>query len=123
LNYFLISVGAVLGALSRYQTVTALSQYSEVYPWGTQLVNILGCLMAGFMWQSFATHTEWQRLSPLFMIGFLGSFTTFSAFSLETVKLLRNPETIWLGASYIATSVVVCLLATGAGIWLGQLRT
>lgn len=88
---------------------------SAKFPWGTFTVNLLGCLVIGLL-SGLAEKFDW--LSPslrLFLLtGLLGGFTTFSAFGLETVFLLRRGEVL-LAAAYAAASVLLCI----AAVWLG----
>jgi fluoride exporter len=99
-------------------TVTGL-----VFPWGTILVNILGSLVIGF----FATFTgpDGRIVVPMdarafVMVGLCGGFTTFSAFSLQTLDLARDGRWLQAGAN-ITLSVVLCLVAVAIGHWLAAL--
>ena len=91
-TYSIIGLGSALGGLARYLCGVAVSQWSGQFPWGTLLVNVLGSLVIG----CFATLTGpdgrlYVRTTgrQFVMIGICGGFTTFSAFSLETLQLLR----------------------------------
>jgi fluoride exporter len=116
--YVWIAVGSALGGVARYWcSGVAARLIGETFPWGTIIVNIAGSFIIGF----FATLTGpdgrifADTLTRQFvMIGFLGGYTTFSSFSLQTLALLRDGE--WLLASAnIALSVIACLLAVWAG--------
>lgn len=118
--YFLIGLGGALGSVARHWlSVLMASRAGNDFPWGTLLVNVVGSLIIGF----FATFTgvEGRTLagteSRLFvMTGLCGGFTTFSAFSLQTLNLAREGEW-WRAGGNVLASVVVCLLA----VWLGHL--
>jgi len=118
---FAIGAGSFIGGVSRY----LLSQFVQVrfysaFPYGTLFVNILGCLLIGIVFGL----SERGNMSPdwrLFLAtGILGGFTTFSAFSNETVSMLRDGQ--FLPASiYIGASIVLGLLATIIGIFIIKL--
>ena len=117
-SYFWIAIGSALGGLARYWcSGVAARLIGETFPWGTIIVNIVGSFIIGF----FATLTGpdgrifADTLTRQFvMIGFLGGYTTFSSFSLQTLALVQDGE--WLLASAnIALSVIACLLAVWAG--------
>lgn len=113
----LAGVGGFVGSASRY--ALSLFMCSIVmrsgFPAGTLLVNITGSLLIGIFWVVIP-HGDWQVVS---IAGFCGGFTTFSAFSLEVVKMLRCGE-IGLAAIYIIASVVVCVLCVWAGMALAD---
>lgn len=117
--YFLIGLGGALGSMARHWlSVLMVSRAGNDFPWGTLLVNITGSFIIGF----FATFTgaEGRALASaenrLFvMTGLCGGFTTFSAFSLQTLNLAREGEW-WRAGGNVAASVVVCLIA----VWLGH---
>ena len=123
MTLFVVGLGGALGAISRYLTsgwVQSLS--SSFFPWGTLAVNVLGSLALGFLmvWlQSAATTAE---VRGLITIGFLGSFTTFSTFSYETAEMLRDGEW-WRAGGYTVGSVVLGLVAVGAGALLAAALT
>lgn len=89
----------------------------EVFPWGTLAVNVIGSFLIGIMGALSQADASWN-LGPgarqFLMIGVLGGFTTFSAFSLQTLNLLRDGESLYAAAN-VAASVLVCLLAVWAG--------
>ena len=116
--YLWIAVGSALGGVARYWcSGIAARLIGETFPWGTMIVNIVGSFIIGF----FATLTGpdgrifADTLTRQFvMIGFLGGYTTFSSFSLQTLALVQDGE--WLLASAnIALSVIACLVAVWAG--------
>lgn len=114
----LIGTGSFIGGIVRY-LLGAWVQSKSVTPLpiGTFVVNVLGCLVIGCMFG----FSEKANLAPewrLFvMTGLCGGFTTFSAFSLETVNLLRSGQTVY-ALGYVALSVLLCLAATYIGIIL-----
>jgi CrcB protein len=117
--YFWIALGGALGSMARYWLNNAvIAATGPAFPWGTLLINILGSFVIGF----FGTLTvEVPRFSVpaeirvFVIVGLCGGFTTFSAFSLQTVELARLGE--WQRAGgYVAASVVLCLLVCWLGI-------
>lgn len=114
-----VALGGSLGALARYGlTLWVAASWPKAYPLGTVAVNILGCLAIGILYGLWLTRPD---VSPLLrqglIIGFLGAFTTFSTFSLDTLRLMESGESL-LALGYILLSVCVCLLATWAGLAL-----
>jgi CrcB protein len=104
-----ISLGAVLGALARYFCTLYL-------PFPVLLVNSLGSLLIGFISQKL--QAEFPHLAPLIIIGFFGSFTTFSAFSMEIVNGLTPGFSIRT-VFYMFFSLLACILACYFGVKLG----
>jgi CrcB protein len=123
LTYLVVGVGSALGGLARYGTgALAVAMWGPQFPWGTILINILGSLVIG----GFGTLTGPDgrvSVGPLgrqfVMAGLCGGYTTFSAFSLETLDLLHAARPLAAGAN-IALSVVLCLIAVWSGHVLAQ---
>ncbi len=112
-----IAIGGALGALSRYWVVGVItSLYDRSFPFGTLVVNILGSFLIGVLYvliiEKLDVAAEWHAI---LMVGFVGAFTTFSTFSLETLMLLQEGR-IAAAMIYILSSVVVCLGAVFAGM-------
>jgi CrcB protein len=81
------------------------------FPWPTFTVNVLGCLIAGILFATAAKHEVFSPNLRLFLFtGLLGGFTTFSAFGLETVHLLKRGD-VWVAIAYVLLSVVVGISA------------
>ena len=121
LQLLVIGCGGAVGAMMRYGLglrVTLLA--GSAVPWGTLLVNIVGCFLAGLL---FALAVTRIPLSDLLrnglQIGLLGGFTTFSAFSIDAITLFD--QGLWLrGLLYIVTSVIVSLLGAYLGMSVGR---
>ncbi|HVF17068.1 MAG TPA: CrcB family protein, partial [Steroidobacteraceae bacterium] len=91
------------------------------FPWGTFTVNVLGSLaigVCGALVEQAQRGSNSQLMREFVMIGFLGGFTTFSAFSLQTLQLLRDGKA-GLALANVGFSVLVCL----AAVWLGYTFT
>lgn len=115
-----IAAGGAIGALLRFWVSTAMyALLGREFPYGTLAVNVLGCLLMGFlsvfMLERFAS-VEWRAA---LLIGLLGAFTTFSTFSLETLVLIQSGEQI-KALLNIFVSVLLCLLATWLGMQLAR---
>ncbi len=114
-----IAIAGAFGALARYGLDAAIGRRADaVFPWGTLTVNVSGCLLAGFVVATLARHEttpEWLRLGLI--VGFLGAYTTFSAF---TIQLHELTETNELGPAvlYGLGSVTAGIAAVYAGFWL-----
>jgi|YNPMSStandDraft_1061717.scaffolds.fasta_scaffold42829_2 CrcB protein len=106
LAFALVMVGGALGSAARYGAgLLAIAWFGTAYPWSTLAVNIAGSAVIGIA-AAFGVEGGWRLL---LVTGFLGGFTTFSAFSLEAAGLWeRSP---WLGASYVVASVGLGLAA------------
>ena len=118
--YFWIALGSAIGGMGRYWCnglVTA--RLGPEFPWGTLLVNVVGSLIIGVVAAlSVSLDRPWPgpEARAFLMVGFCGGYTTFSAFSLQTLNLLHNGD--WVGAGgNVLLSVVLCLIA----VWLGYL--
>ena len=114
-----IAVGGALGALSRYWVVGLVSRlFERTFPYGTLAVNIVGSFLIGIGYilivERLHIASDWHAV---LMVGFIGAFTTFSTFSLETVSMLQEGR-LTAALIYIFSSVLVCLLATAAGMLL-----
>jgi len=119
--FFAVAIGGALGALSRYSFVLiAVTLVDNRLPWATFGVNVVGsfCIaIAAVLIGDRVIEGEFWRL--LLVVGFLGSFTTFSAFSLETLLLLQQGN-YNIAMAYAAGSVTLCLGAAFAGMQLAK---
>lgn len=112
----LVAIGGALGSMARYGlSALVIRQVNPVhFPWGTFSVNILGCLFAGIFLVVSEQFPALNQEARLFIVtGLLGGFTTFSAFGIETLSLIRRGELL-IAASYASLSVIVGVCA----MWL-----
>lgn len=116
-----IAMGGAIGAVLRYGA--SLSVYSLMgrgFPYGTLFVNVTGSLLMGLlgvmMLERFNIGPEWRAAV---LVGVLGSFTTFSTFSIETLNLLEQGD-VMRAVANIVLSVLVCLAAVWFGVLIGR---
>lgn len=114
-----IAAGGAVGAVARFGVVSGADRLGFAFPWGTLVVNVSGSFLIGLALGALAHHARFdEAIRPFFVVGVLGAFTTFSAFSVETLLLLADDR--WLpAAGYVAASVVLCVFAAWAGHRLG----
>jgi CrcB protein len=115
----LVALGGALGALARHGAgIAAVRIMGAGFPWGTLAVNVAGSFLIGLLSVWLAARGL-GRLSPLLLTGFLGGFTTFSAFSLDALRLWEAGEAL-PAAVYVAASVGLSLVAVAAGVALAR---
>ena len=118
--YLWIAIGSALGGTARFALSGFVARaFGETFPWGTLIINVTGSFAIGFFNTLTGPDGRWFVSSQgrlFFMTGICGGYTTFSAFSLQTLNLAREGEGLHAGGN-IAGSVALCLLA----VWLGHL--
>jgi CrcB protein len=118
----IVMAGGALGAYARYALGGwVAARMGPVFPWGTLVVNLTGCFILGLFLgvrdgDHFAPHPAWTLL---FAIGFLGAYTTFSTFAVETIHLV-SLRSFLLAAANVVGSVLLGLLAAAVGLALGR---
>ena len=112
-----IALGGALGALARYGLAGWVQDGTAgTFPWGTLVVNVLGCFLLGFAFRLLQFSALPPALRGAVTVGFLGAFTTFSTFSLEAVGLIQEER--WARAiGYVGGSVALGLVALVVGLW------
>lgn len=121
LDWIAIALGGAAGALARWLMSTGVHRWlGHAFPWGTLAVNIAGSfamgLMAVLLVERLAVGPAWRAG---ILVGFLGAFTTFSTFALETVAL-ANDGTNLRAAANIVVSVGACVLAALLGVQVAR---
>ena len=122
-NILLVGAGGFIGSIARYLLSGWVLHHTlgGKFPWSTFVVNVLGCLLIGVL-SGMIERLEWftPQMRLLLLTGLLGGFTTFSAFGLETVFLLRRGEVL-IAVAYTLSSVAVCITAVWVGLRLIEL--
>lgn len=115
-----VALGGALGSVARYALGVALRPASSAsWPWGTLTVNVAGSLVIGVLFAWFATRPVSDATRVGLITGVLGGFTTFSAFSIETLELLRAAGP-GAAAGYVAVTLVAGLGACALGLWMAR---
>lgn len=118
-KFFFIAVAGAAGTLARYGLAGIVQRTSEsLFPIGTAAVNLSGCLIAGFLWTLIENRIDMTgEMRAVVFIGFMGAFTTFSTFVLETSDLLKNGEWFWaFGNVALQTIAGLALFFLGAAL-------
>ncbi|MDF1871866.1 fluoride efflux transporter CrcB [Vannielia sp.] len=114
-----VALGGAIGASLRYLSgVAAIRAMGPGFPWATLTVNIVGSLAMG-LFAGFVANKGGQHLAPFVMTGLLGGFTTFSAFSLDTITLFERGA-MGQAAIYVLGSVCLSVLALFAGLLISR---
>jgi len=115
-----IAFGGAAGSVLRYLIGGAVQRATHAgFPYGTLAVNVLGCFLIGFLIKMFMNAEPSSATRALLVVGFCGGFTTFSAFSSETLGLFEAGA-YGRAALYVLVSLVLCLAATGGGFALAH---
>jgi CrcB protein len=119
-RFLLICLGGAVGTGARYLFATAMTRAFGNFPFGTLGVNVIGSFLASVV---MVLALEKSALSPdlrlIVVTGGLGGFTTYSSFNYETLHLAQSGATM-LAIVNVAVTLVTCLLAGIAGIWLAR---
>ncbi|MCB1758473.1 MAG: fluoride efflux transporter CrcB [Gammaproteobacteria bacterium] len=116
-----IAAGGAVGALLRFWVSTGVyAALGRGFPYGTLAVNVIGSLLMGFLFVLFMDRvTVSAELRAAILIGLLGSFTTFSTFSIETFNLIEQADYLKAGLNMVI-SVAACLFAAWIGVMIGR---
>ena len=119
---FFIGAGSFAGGIARYLLSRLIQSHAASgFPWGTLAVNLVGCLIIGLLYGWFLLRPEVPiEIRAGLIVGFVGGLTTFSSFSLDTVRLLESGQAL-VAFGYLGISVFGGLLATWAGLSLTKL--
>ena len=121
-SLLIVGTGSFIGGAMRYLLSTLMkSVCGQGFPWGTLMVNLLGCFLFGMLFAVFGKSNAMDNtLYLLLTTGVCGGFTTFSTFANESVQMLQQGNT-WGFVGYVATSVVagLALIALGYGVAKG----
>lgn len=115
-----VAIGGALGSVLRYLFAKMAAEWLGTgFPYGTLGVNAIGCFVAGLCVVWLVERGGAPELRALVMIGVLGGFTTFSAFSVDTMRLWEESG-VWLASINVLTNVVLSLAGCAGGIWIGR---
>jgi CrcB protein len=121
MNYILVAIGGGIGALLRYISTQSINSiFNNKFTLGTFFVNCVGSLLIGFlisMFDIFSLDNKWKLL---IITGFLGGYTTYSAYSYETINYLINGNIKYAVINIIIHNIL-CLLLVLLGIWLNKI--
>ncbi|MEQ9209577.1 MAG: fluoride efflux transporter CrcB [Pseudomonadales bacterium] len=119
-KFLMVATGGAFGAMARY-AVSLWVPVTAGFPWATFIVNVLGSLLIGI---AYVVLVEKAAFPPfwrdLLVVGFLGAFTTFSTFSIETVGLIQNHE-MSVALVFVVSSLFFCIVAAVLGMSLARI--
>ena len=122
-TWLAVAVGGALGSLARFWLAAVMTMLTGPrFPWGTLLINVLGSFIIGLVAGLTALPARvgvHPDVRVFLMVGVCGGFTTFSAFSLQSLELLQSGE-VASALGYMAGSVLLCVIAVWAGWLLGR---
>lgn len=115
-----VGIGGSLGAVARVLVGTMVAgRFGVFLPFGTFVVNVSGCFLLGLVVGAIEAQAIHPGVRPALAIGFLGAYTTFSTFGLETVTLLEEGNVLF-AVAYVSASVLVGLATVALGLWTGR---
>lgn len=124
MNLLCIAIGGILGAIARYLVASSLNVWTarvaHPLPYGTLFVNTTGSFAIGFLFVMFERTGLSNELKLFLITGFLGAYTTFSSYSLETMNLALNGKYFLAGANFLLNNVLCLVLCLG-GMAVGKL--
>ncbi|MBF0490580.1 MAG: fluoride efflux transporter CrcB [Candidatus Omnitrophica bacterium] len=121
-DFILVGCGGALGSILRYFSISVVNRWPVFasFPWGTLTVNVLGCLIIGFLGGLASSRQIFADTGRLFFFtGVLGGFTTFSAFGLETYYLFRTSQ-FFFAFGNIFLQLFLGIGAVALGYWLSE---
>ena len=117
MKVLLVALGGAFGAAARYLiNISPVATFLQPFPFHTFIINVSGSFLIGFLAVKFDLSDTMKLLA---ITGFLGAFTTFSAFELETFELMRE-KNLLTAVLYVTLSFAVGFLGVAAGVWLGR---
>lgn len=118
-SLLIVGTGSFIGGAMRYLLSTYIkNMYGQTFPWGTLVVNLLGCFVFGIIFALFSKHNSTDNTFCLLLTtGICGGFTTFSTFANESVQMIQNGN-IGEFIGYMATSVIIGIALIALGYWI-----
>ena len=119
-NTLFIGCGSFIGGAARYLVSIAMKAAGKGFPWGTLVVNLVGCLTIGLLWGFFSKSATENSVWALFMtVGICGGFTTFSTFSKEALMMLQAGNHMGMLA-YVGISMLAGIVLVATGYFLAR---
>lgn len=121
-HVLLVSFGGAVGSSLRYLLSLSIHKFfKHPFPYGTLAVNLIGCLLMGFLFTLLLEKNEAiaSQIRSLLLVGLLGGFTTFSSFSIETLTLI-DEGAIFKAVLNLISNCLGCLLLTWLGVLIGK---
>lgn len=114
-----VAFGGALGSVARFVIAAVMRQAAPTWPWGTLIVNVAGSFAIGVLFAWFAARPAHEAWRLGLITGVLGGFTTFSAFSLEALELLRSGGP-GAATGYVAVTLVLGIGGCAGGLWAAR---
>lgn len=114
-----VAGGGALGAVLRHLLAQAMARPPGAFPAGHFTANVVGSVLIGALYVMLASRADAQLLRLFFMTGVLGAFTTYSAFSLDTMALVERGQTL-VALAYVAGTVIACVGGCALGMLVGR---
>jgi CrcB protein len=122
INILLVASGGAIGATIRFLSTSYIKYLFPTFPIGTLVVNIIGSFSIGFLISVMENRNISSNIINYFVIiGFLGSFTTFSAFSFEVIDMINNKR-FFLSVFYIFSSLLICFFCCYSGYNINKIQ-
>lgn len=122
-NILFIALGGSFGAVARFLISKFVQEINNnIFPFGTLIINLSGCFIIGFLAGLFEKKLVPDNLRSFIIIGFLGAYTTFSSYSMETFNLISDGEIKYALINFLLSNVIVIIL-TYSGYILSRLVT
>ena len=118
-----VAIGSAVGGMARFFILGVVAKaFGETFPWGTLTVNVTGSFVIGVVFVAVQSGGPLDRpeILPLALTGVLGSYTTVSSFSLQTLVLARDGRWLRAGGN-VLMSLVLCLSAVAAGVFVAHM--
>lgn len=107
MHFFYVALGGAIGAMFRYGVALLTAQWwGTEFPWGTVTVNLIGSFVIGFLWQWFEQYTIEPYMRTLIFVGVLGAFTTFSSYTLDSLRLFQAGKLLPGLANMVGSNVL-----------------
>ena len=118
-SFLIVGIGSFIGGTLRYGISTLMKQVChQGFPWGTLLVNLLGCLVIGVLYALFSKYSSLSNPWCLLLTtGLCGGFTTFSTFANESMQMLQQGN-VGGFIGYVATSIIAGISLVALGYWI-----